>query len=237
MVSNPLVRCALFALSLAPLGAAGFAFADEVNAVERSTSPDRPATVDALFAPSGRFAGTAASGLPFYAIGELSFGVTGGFTVGLMGGVSPDTQAVGLRLRGVIASTGSNRVYVMSPILYYPGSNLAGGEQWILAMPSLFVEHRFQGGASAHLGAGVAAADCLDALGSLVTHGRLPEEPGHSGFMGDVWATATVGGALPIGKSTSLFADAQVISQGLVFGRHWVGLVPVIATFGIHQVF
>jgi hypothetical protein len=105
-----------------------------------------------------------------------------------------------------------------------------------MALPNLLVEQRYDNGARLHLGAGVAAASCTDMMGSVLLHG----EDAHgrpNGFMGDVWATMTFGGSLPVGPSTSLFADMSLVTTGLIFHRDWIGGPPAIVTLGVEHTF
>jgi hypothetical protein len=77
-------------------------------------------------------------------------------------------------------------------------------------------------------------------LGSLFTHGDLShdhDDDHGGGFMGDIWLTGTVGASLPIGASASVFSDVTVVTQGLAEDRHWIGIIPVIATLGVERTF
>ncbi len=233
------IRCLFFVAVGQAILAAAPGSAEEAE-IARTVDPSSSQSNDALFAPAGHLAGTVASGIPYVGIVELAYGVTSGFTVGVIAGVTPDTEGIGLRLRGVVAKKGNDRIVLTSPILYYPGTASSGGDQWLLVMPSLLAEHRFEGGLAVHVGLGFAAAECTDSIGSFFrtgSFGREKDDDQKMGFMGDVWATATVGAGLPVGRATALFGDVTLVTQGLALGHHWVGIVPVIGEFGIKQTF
>jgi hypothetical protein len=210
------------------VGVTGTALADESVQLEQSVEIARPPVNDSLMAPAGGWNLVVASGIPYLAIGEIAYGVTRGFTVGATLGVTPDSPGIGLRVRGVLAEGGANRLVVTSPILYYPASQASHGEPWVLVMPTFLAEHRFQDGKTVHVGIGAAATSCTETLGALFSGGHIDTHT----FMGDLWATATLGGAMPLSDSSSLFMDLSLVSQGIVLGRDWVGHPPVIVTVG-----
>jgi hypothetical protein len=214
--------------------------------VEQSiaTEPSPPTALpavgsnDALFAPAGHLSTTLSTGLPYVAIGEVAYGFTSRFTLGIVAGVTPDSPGAGLRLRGVLFEKGAERIYVSTLLLYYPASASSNDEPWVLAWPTIQAEHRFNGGATVHAGFGAAAATCTGVIGSLFRYGNFGHDDDDSdkgGFMGDIWLSANVGGAIPIARATSLFADVSVESQGLAFDRHWLGTLPIVVTLGIEH--
>jgi hypothetical protein len=210
--------------------------AAEQDSVVTASSPVASAN-DPMFASAGHFSATAATGVPYLAIGEAAYAFTDRFSMGVIGGITPTTEGAGIRLRGVIAGRGADHLLVVSPLLYYPATAGLGNEPWVLAMPSVLAEHRFDSGIRAHAGFGVAAATCTDALASFFEQGpaRMRDNPG--GFMGDLWATATVGASWPLAARTSVFSDVSLVSQGLTFDRPWIGGPPVVATLGIEHAF
>src|SRR5438552_7891888 len=129
---------------------------------------------DELFPEAGTFSGAFATGIPYVAIGEVAYGVSDRFALGVVGGITPTTVGAGLRLRGVLFEKGGDRVVLGAPILYYPPTGGLGDEPWMLTMPSLLFERRFESGGKIHFGAGIAAATCLDAIfGADGPHGFM----------------------------------------------------------------
>lgn len=183
---------------------------------------------DELFPEAGTFAGAFATGIPYLGIGEVAYGVTDRFAIGAVGGVTPTTVGAGLRLRGVLLEKGRDRLVLGVPVLYYPATSGLGNEPWLLTMPSMLLERRFETGSKIHIGAGIAAASCLDAL--------VGEKSGH-GFMGGVWETVTVGAATRMGGFTG-FADVTLLFSGLkIAGKDWIGGPPVVLTLGVRRGF
>src|SRR5437762_14386768 len=72
---------------------------------------------DALFPSAGSVAGSVATGIPYLGIGEVAYGVTDRFAVGVVGGVTPTTVGGGVRLRGVLFERGDDRLVIGSPLL------------------------------------------------------------------------------------------------------------------------
>jgi hypothetical protein len=190
---------------------------------------------DELFPESGTFAGSFATGIPYLGIGEVAYGVTDRFAIGAVGGATPRTVGAGLRLRGVLfqSESGRDRVVLGAPVLYYPPTGGLGDEPWLLTLPSLLFERRFESGGKIHFGAGIAAASCLDSIGAHLFGS------GHSdsAFMGGIWETLTVGGATRMGSFTG-FADVTLLFSGpRLAGKDWIGGPPVILTLGVRRGF
>jgi hypothetical protein len=191
---------------------------------------------DVLFPQPGSVSATVATGIPYVAIGEVSYGVTERFAVGVMGGVTPITYGIGLRARGIVAEGTAGRLAVVVPVLYYPATGSLGHEPWVLTLPQLLAERSFDNGALLHIGVGAAAAMCTEAIAGVLT-GRHHED-GEEGFMGGFWNTATVGGALPLGFQTTAFLDATLIMKGFrMAGSDWIGGPPVVITLGLRRAF
>ena len=196
---------------------------------------DRPAATpparahDHLFPGHGRISTSLATGVPFLAMGELSVGMSDRFALGAIGGATPNVPGFGIRPRAVVVEVGSWRGVVAAPVLYYPFTSNRSGSAWFLTRPSVVVEHQFANGVRVGGGAGIVAAASLDRI-----VGR--ERPaGYTGGMDSaVWNTFNATVAVPIGASTSLFADAALIMKGVrVAGDDWVGGPPFIVSLGV----
>jgi hypothetical protein len=226
--------------SFVRFAAAAFVFLFSGLASAATTSaPDAPlaqaprvgASGDYLFPRAGSFTATGASGIPFLAIGEVTYGVGDGFAVGAVAAATPNigrihgTMGFGLRPRGVLFASGEWRSYVTVPIFYYPEVEGFGDmEPWMLVRPTVSLERRLPGGARVNAGFGAIAAACTE---SLVTLGREPT------MEGGVWETATIGGTVPLSARTQFFGEGSLIMRGVTPARDWIGGAPVVAIAGI----
>jgi len=217
------------------LSCALLAGAPEID-VERESTVDGGAAppsrvVDALFPGNGRFGATLSSGVPYLAIGELAYEFGDRFALGLLGGVTPSTYGVGLRLRGVIADWGRSRLVLGTPLLYYPATHSSNGEPWVLALPTLRLAWAASARVSLHLDAGAALATCTGSLAALF--GGTHDHDGEEGFMGGVWNVVGGGVAWQVNPSTVLFLDALLVSRGFqVANTGWIGGPPLVLTLG-----
>jgi len=216
------------------------AFASLFSSVASAASPETPdappprppLSADYLFPRAGGFTATGATGLPFFGIGELTYGVSDRFAVGAVAAATPNigrihgTMALGVRPRAVLFASGDWRSYVAVPVFYYPEVDGFGGnlEPWILVRPSVSLERRLPGGARASVGLGAIAAACTE---SILTLGK------ERTMMGGVWDTAILGGSVPLSGRTQLFGEGSLIMSGLVPARGWIGGAPVTALAGI----
>src|SRR5579872_1370586 len=111
---------------------------------------------DALFPGAGKTTATFWTGIPYISIAEYAYSVSNGFSVGVIGGFTPTTKAIGIRLRGIVAQPSNDfRLYIKSPILFYPGSEDSHGEPWLLAWPTLNAEWRLDDGMRVWGGMGI----------------------------------------------------------------------------------
>jgi hypothetical protein len=180
---------------------------------------------DYLMPGAGHVSGSMTTGVPFLALGEVAYGVSDGFAVGAIGGVTPRVGGFGLRPRGVLFRSKLERVELVVPVLYYPKTG--DREPWMLARPTLSFEHAFVSGVRVSFGLGAVGASCIE---SLVTLGREHDRK----VMGGLWNTATVGGALPILRHASVFGEATAILSGVrPAGSEWIGGPPVVVALGI----
>lgn len=197
---------------------------------------DRPAEApvssrrhDPLFPGHGGISTSLATGVPFLAMGELSVGIGDRFALGAIGGATPNVPGFGIRPRAVVLEIGSWRGVLATPVLYYPFTSARSGSAWFLTRPSLVVEHRFESGVRVGAGAGIVAAASLDRL-----TGR-DRAPGYTGGMDSaVWNTFNASISLPVGESTSVFADGALVMNGLrIAGDDWVGGPPFTVSLGV----
>jgi hypothetical protein len=204
-------------------------------------------TTGDLFPGAGRVTVSAASGLPFLGIGEVGLGVTNGFALGVIGGVTPSVLTAGLRPRLCVATGRRTSLMLVVPMLYYPqasapGPGNVGSTSWVLARPEIFFEDALNERWQVAFGMGIIAAASTEALGQLAA-GRpfaVPAYDGASdtkrGFAGGVWNTVSARGSFATSRRTHLFAEASLVMAGVVPAEN-VGGPPVVVTVGVQHAF
>ena len=203
----------------------------QLTSVVEESPRSRTHQADSLFPERGRLAATFSSGVPYLAIGEVAYGFTDRFAIGVMGGVTPNTYGIGVRVRGVVADWGRAKLVLGTPLLYYPATRSSNGEPWVLALPTLRLDLAASSRVHFHVEAGAALAACTGSLGALFG-GKHSDEDGE-GFMGGAWSVVGGGVAWQAGDKTVLFLDALLVSRGFqVANTGWIGGPPVVLTLG-----
>ena len=228
----------VFGLSLLTLAAPALAEQPPPDVVPASApAPAKPP--DYAFPGHKRVSVSLATGIPFVVMSELAVGLGNRFALGALAGIAlsgsdgPRNTGFGLRPRVVLLEFGSTRVTTVAPLLFYP---IARGS-WLLARPSIYVEHRFPNGAFLGGGMGavlVSTVDNLSGRKSVV----LPYGGGSTSNAADgsngIWNTASLVGALALGSQTQVFAEATLVLRGVqLAGDNWIGAVPFTATLGL----
>jgi hypothetical protein len=194
---------------------------------------------EVLFPHPGQVTLTAATGIPFLAIGEVAIGVTDGLAVGALVGITPVVTGFGARIRGVLIDRGTWRLSAVAPILLYPRTNLSGAPFAVGRATALY-ERVLPGDWRISLGLGVigattfarvartfGATDYSDGAGGLHSYGS--ETPATAGL----WGTISAGVIMPLGPRWSLFADAGVVTEGAhLAASDQIGGVPLVAAVG-----
>jgi hypothetical protein len=198
----------------------------------------RPA--DPLYPGAGRVSFTAASGLPFVALGEAAIGIGDRFALGVLAGLTPRVATFGTRLRAAPVELGRLRFSVVVPVLYYPRTNAIGGAPWMLLRASGLVEYAFDSGIRPYLGVGLVMASTLARIGREL--GAQDYSDGAGGLRGydnakpssaGLWGSLGAGVAWPLDTHYALFAEASLITEGLEpAGSSWVGGPPIVASIG-----
>lgn len=202
---------------------------------DREPAGDVPAT-DALFPGAGRASLAISTGVPFLAMGELGYGVTSHFAVGLLAGVTPKVSGFGLRPRVELPLSDHLSLLGMASALYYPPSSMS--REWLLARPSALLERRFAWGNLA-LGSGIVAAATTDALFGAADESHVASSPYPSStprrFDSGVWLTANAIGSVRLARNTHGFVDgAFVFNRSLELAtRDWIGGPPLIVFLGV----
>jgi hypothetical protein len=223
--------------------------AREARAAEdpgRAGAPS-PRSKGDLFPRAGRPTVAAATGLPFLGIAEVGAGVTSGFAVGAIGGITPSVVTAGIRPRLRLPTSERTALVLVSPILWYPkasapGPGNVGTSSWVLTRTELL----FDGAVSERWrvagGMGFVAAASLEALGQFFA-GRdfaMPPYDGTNeprrGFAGGIWNTVAARASYALDESSHLFAESSLIMQG-VRPAEGVGGPPIVVTLGAQHAF
>ena len=214
-----------------------------------SSQPLNDHSNDHLFPSKGGAMVTVSTGIPYLGIGELAYGFSDRFSVGLLAGATPSVEGYGVRVRGILYQRSERfRLYFRAPMFYYPQTHDLGGEPWVLAWPVISAEWKMNSGTRVSLGGGAVVASCFH---SLLRHLGLQKKAGtgdmestsagdddHEGFMGGVWNTVHAGVAFPVSHRIMIQTEVSLVMNGIkVAGRDWVGGPPVIAVIGLSYSF
>jgi hypothetical protein len=219
------------------------------NDTPPSAPTDAPAGADHgdLFPGAGAPTVSAATGLPFLGIAEVGMGVTNGFAVGAVGGVTPSVWTLGVRPRVRLATSEHTALVLNAPMLYYPkasapGPGNIGATSWMLTRAELF----FDGAASErwHVagGMGFIAAASTEALGNffagkdftMPAYNGSPESK--RGFAGGIWNTVAARSSYAFTPRTHLFFEGTVVMQGIALAEG-VGGPPFVVNVGAQHSF
>jgi hypothetical protein len=221
----PLLVAAGLSLCCGP----AFAAADE--RVETGSSRSDP-----LFPALGHASLALSTGVPFWVMGELSYGLTSHVAVGLLGGATPLVSGFGVRPRFELPMGDDWSVLGMASALYYPPNAMS--REWWLARPSVLLERHFDW-ANVALGSGVVAAATSDALLGRTDSDRPASSPYPSStpkhFDSGFWLTANAIGSVRLSHATHGFVDgALVLDRSLKLSTSdWIGGPPLIVFIGV----
>jgi hypothetical protein len=200
-----------------------------------------------LFPTPGRPSLSAATGLPFLAIGEIGMGVTQGVAVGVIGGVTPSVLTAGIRPRFLVRASERFAVMLSIPMLWYPsasapGPGNVGTTSWVLARPELMLDVTATPRLHVAGGAGIIAAASVLALENKV-RGRDFAVPAYGGstedrvgFAGGIWNTLCAHASYALDPATHLFAEGSLVFSGVLLADN-VGGPPVVVTAGLQRTF
>jgi hypothetical protein len=217
-----------------------------------STSPPAGTTLAAqsggdLFPGRGRPTLAAGTGLPFLGIVEAGIGVTNGFAIGVVGGITPSVVTAGIRPRVRLATSAHTALVLVAPMLFYPkasapGPGNVGTSSWVLARPELFFDGEIGERWRVGGGMGVIGAASTEALGQLASgHDfRMPPYSGSTeerkGFAGGLWNTIAARASWATDPRTHLFAEGSLVMQGVALAEG-IGGPPVVVTAGAEHSF
>lgn len=200
-----------------------------------------------LFARPGRPTVAAATGLPFLGIAEVGAGVTNGFAIGAIAGITPSVLTAGIRPRVRVATSERTALVLVAPILWYPkasapGPGNVGTSSWILTRTELLFDGAVSDRWHVAGGMGFVAAASLEALGQLFSGREFAMPPyngsneARRGFAGGIWNTVAARASYAVDESSHLFAESSLIMQG-VTPAEGVGGPPIVVTVGAQHAF
>ncbi len=209
------------------------------------TSAERWATD--LFPGKKTLTTSVATGLPFLGIGEVGVGVTDGFAIGVVGGITPSVVTAGIRPRFRVRTSQNTALMLSAPMLYYPrasapGPGNIGSTSWVLTRPELMLDGVVSDRWHVAGGMGIIAAASTVSLGQTLEGNefRVPAYNGATeskkGFAGGVWNTVCARASFAWSPRTHLFAESSVVLQG-IRPAEGVGGVPLVVTTGAQHSF
>jgi hypothetical protein len=182
---------------------------------------------DYVFALTGNWQITSATGIPYIGIGEFAYGINSRTTLGLVYGITPNVEGYGLRGRRILyQSTEDFRLYFCVPVLYYPKTRALGGEPWFLTRPNINFEWITKKSLRYKVGGSLIAAASQPSL--------FGKERFEEGFKGGLWNAVHAGLSFPIIRNIMFQTELSVVMNGIhIAGKDWVGGPPVILVIGI----
>jgi len=178
--------------------------------------------------------------------GNITYGISNKFSVGVVGGTTGNLAGCGIKLNAVIWQKKSFRIAYRMISIYYPERN---GKflfdrsdlhvmPWMLSMGVIDTEWRTKKGIRWALGIGMMETHCIDGMIKLFSnlgHHRQAEEEEDGDLPFETYTTLQAGVSIPISKKLTfhpevftVFKDGRLIKPG----EHKVGF-PIIATVSL----
>jgi hypothetical protein len=202
---------------------------------------------DYLFPEAGHFGATLATGVPYVGIVDLTLGLGPHAALGAIFGVTPRVVGLGARPRLALplgaVETAAFRVYAIAPLLYYPEPSV----RWVLARPTLAIEHRTTSDLRLGLGGGLLWASSVDALhgeGTPLSYKKPTEaeiaarraaREASAAPSSILFWTISASAALEIAQHSAVFAELTTVMEGAsLAGDRWTdfGGPPVLVSLG-----
>lgn len=192
---------------------------------------------------------TTYSGLtpPPVLIGNVTYGISNKFSVGIVGGTTGNLAVTGIKLNAVIFQRNNFRLAYRMISVYYPernGTFLFDRTNkhvmpWMLSMGVVDAEWRTDKGIRWSLGMGLMETHCVDGmkkwLGNLIHHsnGSDSEDDGDLPF--EVFTTLQGSVSIPVSKRLTFRPEVYTVFKGTRLinrGEFMVGF-PIIATVSL----
>lgn len=175
-------------------------------------------------------------------IGDLTYGVSNKFSVGVVGGTTGALALYGFKLSALVFHEKNFRVFYRMTSIYYPERN---GKflfdradkhvmPWMLSMGLVDAEWRTQKGVRWSLGMGLLETHCIDGMMNLIFN-RTPgaaEEAEELPF--DVFNTVQGSISIPLSRKLTLRPEVIAVLKGTEFinrAEHKVGPLNIYLSF------
>lgn len=151
------------------------------------------------------------------AIGEITYGVSRKFSVGVVGGTTGTSSLVGTRLAGNLYEKNNFRLLGHLSIIYYPernGTYLFDQSHktvmpWMLSMGFLDAEWRLRSGVRLSAGLGALETHCVDGMMNLIFNSK-----GEADDVFQVFNTVRAAVSIPLSKRFTLQPEAITVMRG-----------------------
>ena len=175
--------------------------------------------------------------------GNITYGISNKFSVGVIGGTTGNLAGLGIKLNAVLLQKNSFRMAFRMFSVYYPERN---GKflfdrndlhvmPWMLSMGVIDTEWRSKKGIRWALGVGMLETHCIDGMMRL-----LRGEPKDEDDLSFEAFTSLQGGvSIPVSKKLTFHPEVFTVLKGgklIKSGEHRVGF-PIIATVSLTYAF
>ena len=166
-------------------------------------------------------------------IGEVTYGVSNRFSLGLVGGTTGTASLVALKLAAGLHQHENFRLLYRMSIIYYPERNgtflFDRSNQyimpWMLSMGLLDAEWRMKSGLRWSVGMGLLETHCVDQMMHLILNQKHGHEDGENEQSFKLFNTVQTSVSIPLSKKLTLRPEAIIIFQGtqlVIGGEHKV---------------
>jgi hypothetical protein len=151
------------------------------------------------------------------AIGEVTYGFSNKFSMGVVGGTTGTLSVVGIRLAGNFYQKNNFRLLGHLSIIYYPerkGTYLFDQSHvdvmpWMLSMGFLDAEWRLRNGVRLSAGMGLLETHCVDGMMNLLFNSK-----GEADEVFQVFNTLRTSVAIPLSRRFTLQPEAIMVMRG-----------------------
>jgi hypothetical protein len=183
--------------------------------------------------------------------GNITYGISNKFSVGVVGGTTGNLAGCGIKLNAVIVQRNSFRIAYRMISIYYPERNgkflfdrrYLHVMPWMLSMGVIDTEWRTKKGIRWALGIGMLETHCIDGMMKLFSNLGHPRQKAEAEKDGDLpfetYTTLQAGVSIPVSTKLTFHPEVFTIFQGgklIKSGEHKVGF-PIIATVSLTYAF
>lgn len=167
-------------------------------------------------------------------IGDVTYGISNRFSVGIVGGTTGTLSLVAAKIAADIYQKRNFRLLYRMSMIYYPermGVYLFDKTNqnvmpWMLTMGLLDAEWKTKGGVRWAVGMGLLETHCIDGMMSLILGQKLDEEEEEDELPFELFNTLQASVSIPVSKKLTFRPEAIMVFQGTKFvsgNEHKVG--------------